>query len=206
MTSNQAEEQKIAETLVRAQLITIDQLKKAVEFRDSLGGGSIRDLVVKLGYAKEVDIAAALAAENQAPAKKVGGPVVLDFETMKTLPRKIFETHNVVLIKGGGDALQLAMADVNNLAAIEEVQFLTNRTVEPVSAPETNITQALAAYIRLIEEQEANPETPVDVPDQEEIMKFSGDQLMKAYVLCMIQKGQVSKEEILEHARKVAGE
>ena len=122
MSASLPDEQKIAETLVHSGTITIEQLKKAVEFRDSLGGGAIRDLVVKLGYAKAADVDQAIAAKEQAGSVNITLGMI-DHPTMKSVPYKVFEVHQVVPLRSESGRLKLAMTDPNNLSAIEEIQI-----------------------------------------------------------------------------------
>lgn len=203
--------------MVHAKVITIDQLKKAVEFRDNIGAGQIRELVVKLGYAKEAEVAAAIAAKEPqekppapppppAPTAPVAiNPSMIDYEAMKKVPSKVFEVHNVVILRSGSGRLKLAMADPNNLAAIEEIQFLTDRSVEPVVAPEESIRKVLQDYERHVAEAANAPEPSPETGDEEThpFQALPTDILLRAFILAMVDRGQVSVDDIMAHAAKL---
>ncbi|MDF1666559.1 MAG: hypothetical protein P1V97_32720 [Planctomycetota bacterium] len=217
MNASLPEETRIAEILVHAKVITIDQLKKAVEFRDNIGAGQIRELVVKLGYAKEAEVAAAIAAKDQQekppappaapppPAPVSINPSMIDYEAMKKVPIKVFEVNNVVILKSGSGPLKLAMADPNNLSAIEEIQFLTDRSVEPVVAPEAAIRKVLQDYERHVEEAANAPEPSLDEEqtDEHPFVALPTDVLLRAFILAMVDRGHTSVEEIMAHAAKI---
>lgn len=219
MNASLPEETRIAEILVHAKVITIDQLKKAVEFRDNIGAGQIRELVVKLGYAKEAEVAAAIAAKDQQekpaapptppPAPPPTAPVainpaMIDYEIMKKVPSKVFEVHNVVILRSGSGRLKLAMADPNNLSAIEEIQFLTDRSVEPVVAPEDAIRKVLQDYERHVEEAANAPEPSEELEEEEHpFQALPTDVLLRAFILAMVDRGHTSVDEIMAHAAKL---
>jgi hypothetical protein len=195
------EETKIAEILVQSGVITIDQLKKTVEFRDSLGGGSIRGLVIKLGYAKEADVVRVLAARAEVASVEIS-PGMIDYESMKKVPQKVFDNHNVVILRSKSGRLKLAMADTNNLAAIEEVQFLTDKSVEPVVASKEAINRALKNF----EKHGGSPPVAHEAEATSlaaELQKLPTDLLLRAFVLSMIEREQLTIEELKANAAKI---
>jgi len=189
-----AEDKKVAELLIKRGVITGEQLKKAAEFRATLGGGSIRDIVVKLGYAKDRDISAAIAAEGQVGAIEIKYEMV-DPKLMEKIPRKVCEKHSVVPLRSAGHSVVLAMADPMDYQAIEEIQFLTNMTIEPVVAPKNAIRRALQQYDQMKAAAEESAATETDSGG--DLDSLTTDQLLRAFIACMIEKQQLTVEELM---------
>lgn len=192
-----SDDQKIAETLVSQGVITLDQLKKAVEFRDSLGGGAIRDLVVKLGYAKDADVVKAIAADQQVGSIEITADMV-DVAMMARVPRKIFDKHTVVILRSEDpDKIMLAMADPMDYQATDEIQFLTNLPVEPVVASKSAIRKALQSYV---------DGAPPSGPEGELAALKDLDQgaLLRGLVIALAETGAIRLSDVIEQARKTS--
>lgn len=209
--TNPMEEQKIAETLVQGGIITIEQLKKAVEFRDSIGGGAIRDLVIKLGYATEEAVSKALGSAPLAQIRALD----IDLKAMEQA-EKVIEKHKVVILKGKSLGLvRLAMADVNNLAAIEEIQFLTDSQVEPIAAQPPAIEAALGTWKVLrsqpaVEDEDDDDEVedaPAVEDEPDDAARALGDLptdlMLRSFIMAMVERGHVSLDDILRCADRI---
>lgn len=202
-----SDEQKIAEALIKQNVITAEQLKKAVEFRDSLGGGAIQDLVVKLGYAKESEVSAAIASVEQVSAADITAHRV-DVAVMNDLPQSILDKHVFVVLKAesASGPLKVAMEDPNNFAAIEEIQFLTNRAVEPLVAPKSAIRRALQlwkdgkAAAAAASARSARVEGLAD-----ELAKHDAATLLRAWLLARVKAGDLDEDALLAALRSLEG-
>src|SRR5581483_5922678 len=139
-----SDDAKLGEVLIRENVITATQLKTAVDFQKKVGG-ELKDILVKLGYVKDSVIAELLASEQNLGAATIEiNANVVDIEALRTLPRALLEKHQVIPLRSDdSNTLVLAMSDPNNIAAIEEVQFLVRRMVEPAVAPKAAIRKAL---------------------------------------------------------------
>lgn len=193
----------LGELLVRESLMTPAQLKTALEFQKSLGG-DLRNIVVKLGYVKDSVLAGLVAQEENVSSSSEITADVIDFEAVRTIPRAVLEKHQVVPLKGDGSALVLAMADPNDLRAVEEVQFLVNKPVEPAVATKAAIRKTLNQLSELVKQQEARAPKAAISPDK---LKALGnvpfEKLMRAYVMCQIEKGLLTADELLARAGKL---
>ena len=130
---------------------------------------------------------------------------MIDYEAMKKVPEKVFEVHNVVILRSNSNRLRLAMADPNNLAAIEEIQFLMDRSVEPVFAPAESIRKVLADYERHAEDARNQPESSSEAQDGDEhpLQSLPTDLLLRAFILSMVERGHTSVEAIMANAAKL---
>lgn len=194
----------LGELLVRENLMTPAQLKTALEFQKSLGG-DLRNIVVKLGYVKDSVLAGLVAQEENVSASSEITADVIDFDAVRTIPRAVLEKHQVVPLKGDGTALVLAMADPNDLRAVEEIQFLVNKPVEPAVAPKAAIRKTLNQLTDLLKQQEAksSPKTVIPPEKLKAIAGLPFEKLMRAYVICQIEKGQLTADELLARASKL---
>lgn len=193
----------LGELLVRESLMTPAQLKTALEFQKSLGG-DLRNIVVKLGYVKDSVLAGLVAQEENVSSSSEITAEVIDFEAVRTIPRAVLEKHQVVPLKGDGSALVLAMADPNDLRAIEEVQFLVNKPVEPAVATKAAIRKTLNQLPDLLKQLEAKaPKSAISPEKLKALASVPFEKLVRAYVMCQIEKGQLTADELLARAGKL---
>ncbi len=193
----------LGELLVRESLMTPAQLKTALEFQKSLGG-DLRNIVVKLGYVKDSVLAGLVAQEENVSSSSEITAEVIDFEAVRTIPRAVLEKHQVVPLKGDGSALVLAMADPNDLRAVEEVQFLVNKPVEPAVATKAAIRKTLNQLPDLLKQLEARtPKSAISPEKLKALANVPFEKLVRAYVMCQIEKGQLTADELLARAGKL---
>jgi hypothetical protein len=194
----------LGEMLVRENLMTPAQLKTALEFQKSLGG-DLRNIVVKLGYVKDQVLAGLVAQEENVAASSDITPDIIDFDAVRAIPRATLEKHQVVPLKSDGSALVLAMADPNNLRAVEEIQFLVNKPVEPAVATTAAIRKALNQLNDLLKQQEAKAPKAAGIPANslKALRELSLEKLLRAYVMTQIEKGQLTADELLAKASKL---
>ena len=196
-------EDPLAEALLRANLMTPAQLKTAVEFQKSLGG-DLRNIVVKLGYVKESDLVSLVAQEEGIGSSAEITDEMVDFEALKILPRALLEKHQVVPLKSDGSSIVLAMADPNDLRAIEEVQFLVSRPVEPAVATKAAIRRTLNQLHDLVKKHDAkSPKTAIPADRLKAIRDMPVERLMRAYIITQIEAGHLNVEDLIQRASKL---
>ena len=136
--------ERLGELLVRRNIITPEQLKKAFEEQKS-NGSRLESTLVKLGYIKEDELLSFLSAQYRVPSIKLSkvevNPVVI-----KLIPASIAKKHFVVPTNRMGVKLTLAMVDPSNILVIDEIKFITGFRVEPVVASESEIIDAIKKY------------------------------------------------------------
>lgn len=197
----------LGELLVRESLMTPAQLKTALEFQKSLGG-DLRNIVVKLGYVKDSVLAGLVAQEEHVSAASSDITAdVIDFDAVRLIPRNVLEKHQIVPLRSDGTSLVLAMADPNDLRAIEEVQFLANRSVEPAVATKASIRKTLNQLPELLKQHEAKAPAakvgPLAADRLKALRELPLEKLMRAYVITQIEKGQLTAEDLLARASKL---
>jgi hypothetical protein len=194
----------LGELLVRESLMTPAQLKTALEFQKSLGG-DLRNIVVKLGYVKDSVLAGLVAQEENVSASTEITAEVIDFEALKVIPRQVIEKHQVIPLRSDGSSLVLAMADPNDLRAVEEIQFLVDKPVEPAVATKAAIRKTLNQLPDLIKQQEAKsaPRSVIPADRLKALRDLPLEKLMRAYVITQIEKGQLAVDDLLARASKL---
>jgi hypothetical protein len=197
---------KLGEVLIRENVITATQLKTAVDFQRKVGG-DLKDILVKLGYVKDSIIAEIMAsAQNLGAATIDINANVVDLEALRTLPRALLEKHQIIPLKSDdSNTLVLAMSDPNNIAAIEEVQFLVRRMVEPAVAPKAAIRKALNQIDEFLAvASQAKPAGSTIPNDKARLLATMPlDRLLRAFILCQIERGALTADELIARAEKL---
>jgi type IV pilus assembly protein PilB len=127
--------------LVKAALITREQLNQALQ-QQQTAGGRIGTNLVKLGFISEDDITSFLSRQYGVPSINLSH-FEIDGIVIKLIPSEIAQKHQVIPINRTGNVLTVAMADPSNIFAIDDVKFMTGFKVEPVVAAETSIKNAI---------------------------------------------------------------
>jgi type IV pilus assembly protein PilB len=123
---------RIGDQLVHEQLITREQLQKALD--DARANGSrIGFSLVKLGFLEESDLVRALARQHRVPAVDLER-VRLDPRILKLIPSEFAVKHQVLPLRRVGRTLTVAMSNPTDLGVVDDLKFLTRLDIEPVIA------------------------------------------------------------------------
>jgi type IV pilus assembly protein PilB len=127
-------ESRIAELLVRAGIVSRDQLSQVQEKERESGANIIRELV-RLGVTTEETLTDFLA--KQFSIEKIDvTPQEIEDSVFSLVPPQLIQKHQLIPVKLLGSTLTVAMADPTDLVAINEVKFITGYGVRVVlSAP-----------------------------------------------------------------------
>ncbi len=137
------------EMLVKSNLITDEQLKKALA-QQSTSGGRLGSNLVKMGYISEEDLANFLSRQYGIPFVNLE-QVEIDPNVFKLVHGAVARKHTVIPIKLMGNCLTVAVADPSNIFAIDDVHFLSGFPTKPVVATETQIRNAINRYYHSVE-------------------------------------------------------
>jgi type IV pilus assembly protein PilB len=135
---------RLAELLIKKNLITHEQLQKA---NDALkqNGGRLETTIVKLGYIKEDDLLSFLSAHYRVPSVKLSR-IEINGNVAKLVPASTAKKDFIIPINRVGSKLTLAMVDPSDIFVIDEIKFMTGFHVEPVVASETDVIDAIKKY------------------------------------------------------------
>ncbi|MGK2856977.1 MAG: type IV-A pilus assembly ATPase PilB [Thermoanaerobaculia bacterium] len=135
---------RLGELLVKASLITQDQLKEALkQQKDS--SSKLGETLIKLGFVAEEDITECLSQQFGVPSINLAH-FEIDAGVIKLIPSDVARKYNILPVNKTGATLTIAMADPTNVFAMDDIKFMTGYNVEPVVASELGIRAAIDNY------------------------------------------------------------
>src|SRR5574340_91583 len=151
---------RLGELLLRAGVITEDQLFDALAYQQEHGGKLGQVLVGNL-VADEDAIARALADQKGLDHVSLAAFPV-DREAAALVPARVAKRAMIIPIGFRDGALLLAMADPLDVEAIDDVHLRTKRDIVPVVATPAQIEYAIEKFITSAEgiESVTHPGTP----------------------------------------------
>ena len=134
---------RLGEILVKNNLITREQLSKALE-EQKLSGGQVRlgTILIKQNLISEQDLTAFLSKQYGVPTVNLAD-YDIDASVVKIIPQEVVQKYQLVPVNRAGATLIVAVSDPSNLFAIEDIKFMTGYNVEMVVASESDIKNAI---------------------------------------------------------------
>jgi len=136
--------ENIGQIALKGNLISSEQYQKAME-EQKVKGGSIGANLVRMGIVKENDLLSLLSRFYRVPSVKLS-TLTVDNKVIGLVPASMAKKHLVIPISRVGAKLTIAMADPNNVLAIDEIKFITSFNVEPVVASDFDVIDAIKKY------------------------------------------------------------
>ena len=135
---------RIGELLLKEERITAAQLEEALEHQKS-NGGKLGYNLVKLGFAKDEEIASLLSRQYGVPSINLS-QFEIDAGVIKLVPAATAQQYEIVPVSRVGATLTIAMSDPTNVFAVDDIKFMTGYHVEMVVAAQTAIVAAIDRY------------------------------------------------------------
>jgi type IV pilus assembly protein PilB len=135
---------KLGEMLVKAGLISPDQLEEALEAQKS-NGEKLGFNLIRLGYVKEDEITQLLSEQYGVPSINLRH-FEIDETVINLIPSEVAQKYLVLPVNRTGATLTISMADPTNVFAMDDIKFMTGYNVEPVVASEIAIREAIEKY------------------------------------------------------------
>ena len=132
---------KLGEILVRNNVISEEQLQRALDFQNR-EGGLLGEILVKLGYVKELDIVQALTVQYGFPYLPLDN-YELKKEIKNIVPENVARQYSIVPLDVIGSILTVAMSNPLNEKAIEDIEMVTKKKVQVFISTVTSIHDAL---------------------------------------------------------------
>jgi type IV pilus assembly protein PilB len=146
MGANRVARKLIGEILVDMGVVTVDQVREALEIKRRKGGAT-GAVLVELGYCTERDISTALAI--QSGMKQVNlDEMELSPEVTGAIDALTARTYRVIPIAFENNRLTVAMGDPENFRTLDDLHFLLGFEVEGAVADPGAIQRALDKYYR----------------------------------------------------------
>ncbi|MCK5492021.1 MAG: hypothetical protein KAJ14_02795 [Candidatus Omnitrophica bacterium] len=128
MRSHKRIDKPLGQLLVERGVITNSQLRKSLEIHQQ-EQGLIGEIIVKLGFAKEEDIAYCLSLQYGFPYLPLEN-YEISAEVVSLVPKSVCSHYCLVLIDQIGKTLTIAMANPLNDHAIEDLEDLTSCDIQ----------------------------------------------------------------------------
>jgi len=136
--------ERIGELLVKEDLLSAEQLRKARE-EARTGGGRLGAQITKLGFLEESELSDFVAKQYGVPGIDLD-EFEVDPAVIQLIPEEVAVKHTVLPVNRAGSTLILATADPSNIFAIDDIKFLTGYNVEVVVASEEAIKRAIDRF------------------------------------------------------------
>ena len=137
--------QTLLDLLEEAGQITREQFDEALKNR-VLYGGKIGTSLLEMGLIDENELARTLSRQLSVPYVAAQELLNIPTETIQLLPRELALKYAAIPLSLDKKRLNLAMADPNDLKAIDEIAFITGHIITPMISPEIRLAQALGQY------------------------------------------------------------
>ncbi|MGA1839909.1 MAG: type IV-A pilus assembly ATPase PilB [bacterium] len=198
---------RLGEILIQANVITQEQLNKALE-EQKKSGGRVAHNLIKLGFLKEEDALYHLS-------KQLGVPCVdlrnfnIDNDILGLIPTALVKKYSCIPLNQLGDTLTVAFVDPTDYIAIEDISFSTGFNIETVLTTESLFLQAYNQYYKKSvspdldvfnyeEEEEEQGQTKKGISSKTIIQEESKEDLTILMDFDKIVKGALENVEVVE--------
>ena len=171
---------RLGELLIKASLISQDQLKEALKLQKETSG-KLGETLIKLGFVTEEDITECLSQQFGVPSINLSH-FEIDSSVIKLIPADVARKYNILPVNKTGATITIAMADPTNVFAMDDIKFMTGYNVEPVVASELGIKAAIDNYYgttsslelkRVMEDLQQSESADLEVLEEEEDMDLA---------------------------------
>jgi hypothetical protein len=199
------ENRKLGELLVQSGKITPEQLKTALEYHESIGG-QLGAILVKLGFVTDDEIVRQVAQQKSISTFDLEANPP-DPEVVKSIRVDILQKHCAIPVKLEDGTLTVAMANPEDFEAIEEIEFVSDASVEVVLAARAAIQRALNKILfpKGAPDPSPAPEPPpAPAAPRVEDKPVSTFDTRRALIPLLIEKGLITEEELIRKARELS--
>jgi type IV pilus assembly protein PilB len=124
----------MAQYLLEKGYITQEQLEQATSVSNQTGKKDIGKVLVELKFVGEREIYEAKANEMNVPFADIDRLPPIDSSALNVVPDRLAKNHNVLPLRKDGSTLYLAMSDINNIEAQDDIRMISGCRVIPVMA------------------------------------------------------------------------
>lgn len=132
---------RFGDILVKEEVISLDQLKTAIEEQKQTGK-RLGETLLRLGYINEYELVTFLSKQYRCPAINLD-EFEISPDVLKLVSRESAVKHGLVPINRSGSNLIVAMSDPSNIFAVDDLKFATGHNIEVVVASERAIKNAI---------------------------------------------------------------
>src|SRR6476619_422146 len=132
---------KLGDLLVKAKLVTPEQLDAALVSQRA-EGGKFGEALIRIGAVAEQAIKETLSQQFGVPSIDLAH-FEIDPAIIKVVPGEVARKYGVLPVNKTGATLTIAMGDPTNVFAMDDIKFMTGYNVEPVVASEIALRKAI---------------------------------------------------------------
>ncbi len=129
------------DTLLKKKTLSPEQLDEAVSLANSTGV-KLPDALARLNYASHVECGQAMADHAGLQFIDLTGREIPK-AVIELVPESVARENLVLPLELEGNTLKLIMADPSNYEAVQKLQFILNKDVQPVLAIQEQIQEAI---------------------------------------------------------------
>jgi type IV pilus assembly protein PilB len=162
--------QRLGQLLMRAGVITERQLNDALEVYHATGS-PIGRVLVDLGYASQGAILAVMA-------KQIGIEYI-DFGEVHPTPaavalvsRDLAARYTLIPVEIRDDVLVVAMADPQNVLALDDLRIITGHDIKPAISTKDDIIAAIDEYYKVAEHEDSDLLAGVDDVGEQDLAEL----------------------------------
>jgi type IV pilus assembly protein PilB len=144
MKSPKKPEKPLGQILVERGVITLEQLQLALASQEK-EGGLIGEVIVKLGFAKEEEIAHCLSLQFGFPYLPLEN-YEISKEIVTLVPKNVASHYCLVTLDKIGATLTIAIANPLNVQAIEDLEDLTHCDIQIFVSTPSDIRKAIEKF------------------------------------------------------------
>jgi type IV pilus assembly protein PilB len=188
---------KLGDLLLKAKLITQDQLDAALKSQRE-EGGKIGEALVRVGSVTENDITETLSQQFGVPSIDLAS-FEIDPAVVKIVPADVARKYGVLPVNKTGATLTIAMGDPTNVFAMDDIKFMTGYNVEPVVASEVALRKAIDRHYgtpRSVVLKERPKPTPGYAPPEGTLDEVMASSALTADDMAGVGLGEMNIDEI----------
>jgi len=141
ISTERATRKGLGEMLIEENLITAEQLDKALELQRRQGG-KLSEVLVNQGLVKAEELAAVLSVQLNVPLIDLKRHQVQP-EALRLIPEDMARKHTLIPLDVVGDSLIVVMADPEDIHTIEDIKAQSRMRVEVALGIPSDIEQAI---------------------------------------------------------------
>jgi twitching motility protein PilT len=158
---SESKDMRLGEILVACQLISEEELVKALKVQTQTGK-HLGSVLLALGYLKVEELQEPLGMQLGLPTVNLYN-MEIEPAVINLLPVDIMQQHEALPIAANSKSIIVAMVRPNDFNAVKEIEFIIGRSVQPVVVPSIQINAAL----KIIQERGGKLSAPLKGADVE---------------------------------------
>jgi type IV pilus assembly protein PilB len=165
----------VAEKLISLGVLKHGEINKITKHCET-NGATFQEAVVQLGYMSEGRLLEFLTHIYGVEAVDPNA-VEIPQAVTRLVPPDVAAKYKVLPVYKQGRVLALAMADPTDMAAVDDLKFITGLEVKPMVASEASLETAMEKYYRITDDVESFEDIAMDLEDDAlEVVEDTSDE------------------------------